>query len=57
MLYAPGADVAVQGAAALRAASAIVRTVLGTDAATMALLGEIEALETDPVPGRARLVR
>ncbi|MBU3683345.1 MAG: hypothetical protein FGM39_04920 [Phycisphaerales bacterium] len=57
MLYAPGADVAIQGAATLRAASAIVRTVLGTDAATVALIGEIEALETDPVPGRARLVR
>ena len=57
MLYAPGADISLQGAAALRTASAIVRTVLGTDAATVELAGEIDALETDPVPGRARLVR
>lgn len=57
LLYGPGTDVSVQGAASLRPASAIVRTLTCTDAATMALTGEIEALETDPVPGRARLVR
>lgn len=57
LMYAPGTDVAVQGTAALRAGSAIVRTLTGTEAATMVLDGEIEALETDPVPGRARLVR
>jgi hypothetical protein len=43
--------------ASLRPASAIVRTMTMTDAATAVLNGEIEALETDPVPGRARLVR
>jgi hypothetical protein len=47
----------VQGAAGLRPASSIVRTVTATDAATIVLNGEIEALENDPVPGRARLVR
>jgi hypothetical protein len=57
LMYAPGADVAVQGMSMLRPNSAIVRTILATDAATIALDGEIEALETDPVPGRARLVR
>jgi hypothetical protein len=57
LMYAPGADIAVQGAAALRPGSAIVRTMIMTDAATAVLNGEIEALETDPVPGRARLVR
>ena len=57
LMYATSADVAVQGLAALRPASAIVRTVTMTDAATAVLNGEIEALETDPVPGRARLVR
>jgi Flp pilus assembly protein TadG len=57
LLYAPGADIAVQGAAGLRPASSIVRTVTATDAATIVLNGEIEALENDPVPGRARLVR
>lgn len=57
ILYAPVADVSVQGAAALRPEGAIVRTVLASDSATMVLNGEIEALETDPVPGRARLVR
>ena len=57
LMYAPSADISVQGLAALRPASAIARTVTMTDAATAVLNGEIEALETDPVPGRARLVR
>ena len=57
LMYAPSADISVQGLAALRPASAIVRTVTMTDSATAVLNGEIEALETDPVPGRARLVR
>ncbi|MFM8732403.1 MAG: hypothetical protein ACKOGJ_07815 [Phycisphaerales bacterium] len=57
LMYAPGADISVQGVASLRPASAIVRTMTLTDAAPAVLTGEIEALETDPVPGRARLVR
>ena len=57
LLYAPGTDIAVQASAALRPASAIVRSVIATGAARVELNGEIEQLETDPVPGRARLVR
>jgi hypothetical protein len=57
MIYVPGIDVSVQGAASLRPASAIVRTLTCTDSGSVDLGGEIEALETDPVPGRARLVR
>jgi hypothetical protein len=35
----------------------VARTVTSTETGAMALTGEIEKLETDPVPGRARLVR
>ena len=57
LLYAPGADLSVESAAGLRAASLVVRTLTGNGTSSVTLVGEIEALETDPVPGRARLVR
>lgn len=57
MLYAPVADLSVESAAEVRCASVVARTVTSTETGAMALMGEIEELETDPVPGRARLVR
>ena len=57
MLYAPAADLSVEAAAEVRCASVVARTVTSTETGAMALTGEIEELETDPVPGRARLVR
>ena len=57
MLYAPAVDAEVSGSAVVRAGSAIVRSLALTGTATVLLDGEIAPLETDPVPGRARLVR
>ena len=57
MLYAPIADVSVEATGVLRASSAIVRTLTCTEGSSVEFDGEIEALESDPVPGRARLVR
>jgi hypothetical protein len=57
LVYAPEADVEISGSAMVRAGSTILRTLSLTDLATLTLDGEIDALETDPVPGRARLVR
>ena len=57
LVYAPAVDAEISGSALVRAASAVFRSLSLSDSAKMALNGEIEALETDPVPGRARLVR
>lgn len=57
MCYAPQADAEVSGGATLRAASTILRSLTLVEGASAEFDGEIEALETDPVPGRARLVR
>jgi hypothetical protein len=57
LVYAPEADVEISGSAMVRAGSTILRTLSLADLAMLTLDGEIDALETDPVPGRARLVR
>ena len=57
LLYAPESDVGASGSAMVRAGSAILRSLSLADLATLTLDGEIDVLETDPVPGRARLVR
>ena len=57
MCYAPQSDVELSGASTLRAQSVIARSMALSDTATIILNGDIEALEADPVPGRARLVR
>lgn len=57
LVDAPAVDAWISRAAPVRAASAILRSPTPSGLATMMLDGEIEALETDAVPGRARLVR
>lgn len=57
LVYAPEADVEVSASATIRADAAILRSLTASGAASIALVGEIDALGSDPVPGRARLVR
>ena len=57
LCYVPESALTLGGSAVLRAGSVISRTVSLSGTASAEVDGDIEPLATDPVPGRARLVR
>ena len=56
-MYAPAATLTVQDAAEVSLGTAVLGGVVGRGTAVLHATDDIDALRTDPVPGRARLVR
>ena len=55
--YAPAAELSVSDGGAVSMDTAVLGKVIGRGTGTIAFTDDIEPLRTEPVPGRARLVR